>query len=871
MRMYVRRMRAAVIATCAGFALTGTALAVDTPETEPNDTKATANAITAMAPGDTISGVTTGTSTTTPGDASADYFDITTTAAPEPGWYRYRLVLTSTIAGHTVTLRGLTQTTGTANIGTDATLQTGSTATAPPRYVQWYANEQASRVIYRVTGTASTTAAYTATLERTLITPVDIGTLTAGTIAISSIGTTTTDTDLHLFDGSRNAIPDGNNDDESVAGGGAGTTLQSRLQRSLADGVYFVGISNYDTSTNQTSPPDDDFRTGALHDHPNVLSNNSTTTALNLNFTVSNGSQTLNATQTKAAAFDVALVKFTVGGIPGPSVSGCTASPSSLEAGNPTTLSATVTPGGSPTITSVTANLADFGLGVVNLTDPDMNGTYEYVLNVPSGQAVSAYNIAVVATDANNNTGGCAIGLAVIPPPAANDTCGTATVIGAVPYTDSVLASTAQNDGDVSCNATANTELRFGAWYSYTTGADPGVLTIGETGPNDVVMAVYTGDCNGLSEIACIDVETGTPVAASANTTYYINIGMWSATTVPTGAYQITLNFAASMGACCASNGSCSLTTQSGCSGTFQGVDTSCFTFGNLNSGGGTFESIRATGTILAVASNCDDCGETLNLPFSFGFFSGVYNSVWVCSNGFIQFGGANNATFTNAPIPTAGIPNNFIAPFWDDLNTGTGAGDIFFRVDGTAGSRRVIISWENVNQFTLSDDNNFQVVLNEATQDFEFRYGAISPEATAGDYTVGYENAAGSAGASVNGADLGSGNVAYTVATSSPCPQTANGACCQGSTCVISSNAACTGFASAYAGDNTVCNVFGTNNLMPCCLADFNHVGGIGVQDIFDFLASYFNSEGIADINGGGLGVQDIFDFLFVYFNAGC
>ena len=67
------------------------------------------------------------------------------------------------------------------------------------------------------------------------------------------------------------------------------------------------------------------------------------------------------------------------------------------------------------------------------------------------------------------------------------------------------------------------------------------------------------------------------------------------------------------------------------------------------------------------------------------------------------------------------------------------------------------------------------------------------------------------------------------------------------------------------------MCNVFGVNNTTPCCLADYNQVGGVTVQDIFDFLAGYFTPARCADINGsGGVTVQDIFDFLSAYF-AGC
>ncbi len=56
-----------------------------------------------------------------------------------------------------------------------------------------------------------------------------------------------------------------------------------------------------------------------------------------------------------------------------------------------------------------------------------------------------------------------------------------------------------------------------------------------------------------------------------------------------------------------------------------------------------------------------------------------------------------------------------------------------------------------------------------------------------------------------------------------------------------------------------------------PACPADFNGVGGLNVQDIFDYLAAWFAGAPAADFNHvGGLNVQDIFDFLAAWF-AGC
>lgn len=51
-------------------------------------------------------------------------------------------------------------------------------------------------------------------------------------------------------------------------------------------------------------------------------------------------------------------------------------------------------------------------------------------------------------------------------------------------------------------------------------------------------------------------------------------------------------------------------------------------------------------------------------------------------------------------------------------------------------------------------------------------------------------------------------------------------------------------------------------------CRGDHNGVGGVSVQDLFDFLEDYFGNVMTSDVNNsGGLSVQDIFDFLALYF----
>ncbi|MFN7020448.1 MAG: hypothetical protein ACK4WH_03865 [Phycisphaerales bacterium] len=108
------------------------------------------------------------------------------------------------------------------------------------------------------------------------------------------------------------------------------------------------------------------------------------------------------------------------------------------------------------------------------------------------------------------------------------------------------------------------------------------------------------------------------------------------------------------------------------------------------------------------------------------------------------------------------------------------------------------------------------------------------------------------------------------TSCTPNPCAP-ATGACCCGSTCIITTAAACTGSNRVFAGGGSVCTPF--SNTAPCCRADFNKSGPTPtVQDIFDFLSGYFNTDPCSDTNDSNtITVQDIFDYLGAYFGGGC
>jgi hypothetical protein len=307
-------------ATAAVVGLSSAAMAAVFPETEPNDNKTQANAVVGLTAGDSIVGNSTGTSTTVPGPASADTYLITKTTPAALGIYRNRLVLTSNTLAHTGSIRGLTQSDpgaglpGVINPGTDSAFQTSSTVTTPPRFNQWYSFGRPSDMYYRVTGVATSTADYTATMETIPVVPTAIGNYASGQIVLNWEGQGhSTDTDMWVYDAGLNAIPLYGNDDNSIAGGGTGTGLQSRLQRVYAAGTYYIAVTNFGFANNLNSAADDDFKTGTVLDFPDKAVNSSTTTNLNLTFTISDSlGATLQVPNTKIGPYDINWFVFTV-------------------------------------------------------------------------------------------------------------------------------------------------------------------------------------------------------------------------------------------------------------------------------------------------------------------------------------------------------------------------------------------------------------------------------------------------------------------------------------------------------------------------------------------------------------------------------
>jgi hypothetical protein len=167
-----------------------------------------------------------------------------------------------------------------------------------------------------------------------------------------------------------------------------------------------------------------------------------------------------------------------------------------------------------------------------------------------------------------------------------------------------------------------------------------------------------------------------------------------------------------------------------------------------LRSTNQTYTSIMTTGTDLpwgtAGSVSNDDITASVSLAAitggtpTFQYNGQTITGFSMCSNGWVKL----NSTVSPATTSTAfgnllnAIPN-VIAPFWDDLSTnpnlGSQAGDLLrlqnamkYKVIGTtAGSRQIVIEWNNMTVFGAAGPQlNFQVVLDETNNSIKMNYG---------------------------------------------------------------------------------------------------------------------------------------------------
>jgi hypothetical protein len=123
-----------------------------------------------------------------------------------------------------------------------------------------------------------------------------------------------------------------------------------------------------------------------------------------------------------------------------------------------------------------------------------------------------------------------------------------------------------------------------------------------------------------------------------------------------------------------------------------------------------TFNYIPAntSGTPLGLT---DDAEANVTSPFPIPYYAGSSTNLRVGNNGAILFGATTgDVGISNAAMASA--PDNFIAPFWDDIDDETG--NVYWLVTGTAPNRKLVIEWYNRPHFNGIGNATFEAVIFE-------------------------------------------------------------------------------------------------------------------------------------------------------------
>lgn len=102
------------------------------------------------------------------------------------------------------------------------------------------------------------------------------------------------------------------------------------------------------------------------------------------------------------------------------------------------------------------------------------------------------------------------------------------------------------------------------------------------------------------------------------------------------------------------------------------------------------------------------DASTVIPLPFPVTYYGQVFNDITVCTNGWAAFGAHDVVNFHNRIIPSPIGPPAMLAPFWDDLITGSGH---VYQLT-TAENDQFVLEWSEVSHLEFQNRLSFQVVI---------------------------------------------------------------------------------------------------------------------------------------------------------------
>ncbi len=153
--------------------------------------------------------------------------------------------------------------------------------------------------------------------------------------------------------------------------------------------------------------------------------------------------------------------------------------------------------------------------------------------------------------------------------------------------------------------------------------------------------------------------------------------------------------------------------------------------------GGPIFDwvDIRSVGTTVPGLDGDDENIGPIPIGFDFPFYGQTFNTIRVCTNGFLSFTSTSTA-LTNYPLPSTSAPENLLAVFWDDLHF-RGVERAYYYYDGM----RFIVQFYNVERYATTPPSllNFEVIL-YPTGKIVYQYLSMTGELASA--TIGIQNA---------------------------------------------------------------------------------------------------------------------------------
>ncbi len=173
------------------------------------------------------------------------------------------------------------------------------------------------------------------------------------------------------------------------------------------------------------------------------------------------------------------------------------------------------------------------------------------------------------------------------------------------------------------------------------------------------------------------------------------------------------------------------------------GPDTFGYTWTDSDDPEGPIYDWVEISTVGSLAGTGDDISlGAFDLGFPMTFYGQMFDTVRISTNGFLSFT-STSSPYVNPVLPSYSVPDNVVAPFWDDLNPSAG-GEIYYWADPDAD--RFVVQFQDVVRYGTATTETFAVIL-KANGSVTFQYREVSDT---GHCTVGIENSDASDGLTV-------------------------------------------------------------------------------------------------------------------------